>query len=640
MTELTMRTERRRRWTLSRRLSFLFVGLLALVISAFGAAAYRGVRDAALQRASERLASVSRELAASSTRSSAARVATLSAVAKNPVVRRALESPVIASPDAAPSREVESGAPPGSVNRDDALGATLAGARVANDSTWVSTLVWDAAQVRRHGAAVHGRDSVLMATAVAHALRTGAVARSPLFAADGQVRYWTVVPVRSGTRVIGALAELRRIATNANTEGLIARLSGMDARVFIASRGSPDWATLLGRASASPIGATALDDVPDTGTVRVHGTSAGTMFMSAAPVTGTPYLLVMLQAEDSILARPRQFVRELLLIGLVCLAVGAIGAWWLSQLETRPIGALRHAADAMASGDYTQTVVSSGAEETAALADAFNTMALQISGVHATLADQNTALREANEAKARFLAVMSHELRTPLNAISGHAELLSIGVHGAVTDAQREALDRISRNKDQLVRLVSDILHYARLEANPLPVVREPVSLPRQFAALRETVSDQFERKNVTLVIHDTTAWICADPVRVQQVLINLVTNALQFTPADGMVTVAAEADAVWTTIRVIDTGVGIAPAQQATIFEPFVQADNSLTRRAGGAGLGLAIVRQLVAAMHGSVSVSSIEGQGSTFAVVLPSVEAVQEIAARHAGTVLSTAG
>ncbi len=630
---------RRRRWTLARRLSILFVGLLALVIGAFGAAAYGGVRESALQRASERLASVSRELAASSARSSAMRAMAISEITRDSLVRRAVEVPYVAPTDAGPSREVSATTKAPVRIRNAGLDDAIASYRTANDSTWLATQVWDAAQMQRHGPVMHGKDSAMMASAVSVALRSGLVSRSGIYAAEGQVRLWTAVPIRSGTRVIGAVAEQRKIAGNAATEGLIARLSGMDARVYIASRNSPDWASLLGKPIVSPLGTTPLEAVPDTGTILLNGAPAGPMFVAAAPVTGTPYRIVMMQTEESIVARPRLFLGELLLIGWVCLAAGAIGAWWLSKLETRPIGALRSAADAMAAGDYTQTVAPSGAEETAALADAFNTMAMHVSGVHATLADQNTSLREANEAKARFLAVMSHELRTPLNAISGHAELLSIGVYGDVTDAQREALDRITRNKDQLVALVSDILHYARQEANPLPVLREPVSLPRQFAALRETVGEQFERKGVSLVIEDTTASVCADPVRVQQVLLNLVTNALQFTPQGGTVTVAADAGADLTTLRVTDTGVGISAAQQATIFEPFVQADNSLTRRAGGAGLGLAIVRQLVAAMGGTVTVRSAEGRGSTFSVALPSVDATAD-APSGASTMVSTAG
>ncbi len=390
---------------------------------------------------------------------------------------------------------------------------------------------------------------------------------------------------------------------------------------------------------SSPIGPVEIDAVPDSGTRRIDDLPKGPVYFAASQVAGTPWRIAVVQQEATILARPQQFVFELLLMGVICLVAGTLGALWLTATEARPIAELRRAAAAMAGGDYAQTVVPSGVEETAALAEAFNRMARKISSVHATLAEHNAELHQANEAKSRFLAVMSHELRTPLNAIGGHAELMTLGVYGDVTMGQREALDRIGRNKDELIALVADILHYARLEANPLPVQSEPVSMARQFAALGETVLDQFDRKAVTLRVDDTAAWICADPVRVRQVLINLVTNALKFTPPGGTVSVMAAPRGDDTTVTISDTGVGIAPDQQAAIFEPFVQVDNSLTRCAGGAGLGLSIVRQLVTAMGGNVCVRSVEGQGATLEVTLPGCEAqpeptalpLAELALRH---------
>ncbi len=251
-------------------------------------------------------------------------------------------------------------------------------------------------------------------------------------------------------------------------------------------------------------------------------------------------------------------------------------------------------------------------------------MAQRISGAHATLAEQNAALQRANEAKARFLAVMSHEMRTPLNAIGGYADLISIGVHGSTTPAQREALDRIGRSKEQLLRLVTDILHYARLEATPLRVSRELVSVSEQFETVRDMFAEQFSRRGVTLEVDVTESWICGDSSRVQQVLINLVANALQFTEAGGCVSLSAADSGDVTVLRVADTGTGIPAEQQESIFEPFVQADSSLTRRAGGAGLGLAIVQQLVSAMDGHVHLESAIGQGSIFSVALPNAKSL----------------
>ncbi|HYW49683.1 MAG TPA: HAMP domain-containing sensor histidine kinase, partial [Gemmatimonadaceae bacterium] len=476
----------------------------------------------------------------------------------------------------------------------------------------------------------HGSDSVMLAQTVATLLRTDSVTRSAIYASGDEMHLWTVAPVKADGRTIGVIAEQRRLIGNAQTEQLIERLTGSTASVYITSRGRADWTTALGRPVRAPIDTSRAELMADTASMFQHEGREGRSYFAVAPVPNTPWRIVLAQSETSILARPRETLQRLLSIGIVLLGMGAVFSWWLSRLETRPLGALREAADAVAAGDYSQVVRPEGAEETAALADAFNTMALRISGVHTTLAHQNEALRRANEAKARFLAVMSHELRTPLNAIGGHAELVAMGVHGPVTTAQVEALERIGRSKDQLVTLVSDILHYARLEATPMTVARQDVRVQRAFDSVRETVIDQFDRRGVTLTVGATDALVCADAVRVQQVLINLVTNALQFTESGGTVSMLAEPRGGFTALRVRDTGVGIPVDQQAAIFEPFVQADNSLTRRAGGAGLGLAIVLQLVTAMGGEVDLESEVGVGSTFTVLLPNA-----VAADTAGTV-----
>lgn len=624
---------RRRRWSLAGRLSLLFVALLVLVITAFGAAAYQGVRDAATQSAAKRLISVARDLASSSTRSSVIRTSVLQQLANDLVIQRAVAAQAPEGGADRTTREVPAGAgrtttvlPAG---LDSLVTARLMLHYPATDSGMLGSQLWDVRGNRRHGPVVHGPDSTMLDSTMARTLRTDSVVRSPLFTVGQQIRFWTAHPVRVGRELTGVIAEQRRITGSAQTEGLIARLTGQDAKVLIGSRQSTVWASTLGIPEQPPIGTEAIAALPDTATLLVHRSSEGPVYVAVAPVAGTPWRVALVQPESSILARPREILNELLLIGLILLGVGTVGAWWLSRLETRPLGALREAADAMAAGDYSQVVSPEGAEETAALAEAFNTMSLRISGVHATLAQQNEALLRANEAKARFLAVMSHELRTPLNSIGGHAELVALGVHGPVTGAQLDALQRIGRSKDQLVALVSDILHYARLEAMPLQVTRQNVRVQRVLDSVRETVADQFRRKGVTLTTTPTDAVVTADPVRVQQVMINLVTNALQFTKSGGAVDVSAQSGDGWTTLRVRDTGVGISPLQQVSIFEPFVQADNSLTRRSGGAGLGLAIVRQLVTAMGGLVSVESEVGVGSTFSVALPDAVLPETVAA-----------
>jgi signal transduction histidine kinase len=239
------------------------------------------------------------------------------------------------------------------------------------------------------------------------------------------------------------------------------------------------------------------------------------------------------------------------------------------------------------------------------------------------------AADQANGAKSEFLANMSHELRTPLNAIAGYAQLLDMGVHGPVTEAQREALGRIARAERHLLRLVNDVLNFARLEGGRVEYDVGLVQLAEVVAVLEPMVGPQLREK----ALHFTTdvpahCLVRADRDKLVQVLLNLVSNAIKFTPTGGHVTVACAARRDGTEpagcvhVRVSDTGAGIPAHKLQAIFEPFVQVDTSTAGRAGGSGLGLAISRDLVQGMRGDLRVRSTLGTGSAFTVTLPAAE------------------
>jgi PAS domain S-box-containing protein len=233
------------------------------------------------------------------------------------------------------------------------------------------------------------------------------------------------------------------------------------------------------------------------------------------------------------------------------------------------------------------------------------------------------AAEEANQAKSTFLAVMSHELRTPLNAISGYAELMDMGIHGPVTDAQREALSRISRSQRHLLRLINDVLNLARIEAGRVDYHMDNFALAAIVDDVVPMVEPQMAEKGITLgLMVAPESLVRADREKAQQVLLNLLSNAVKFTPGGGRITINVErrADAPDTVfLDVTDTGIGISEAAQATVFEPFVQVDVSRTGPKQGTGLGLAISRDLARGMGGDLTVTSKEGQGSTFTLTLP---------------------
>ncbi|GLC26914.1 PAS domain-containing sensor histidine kinase [Roseisolibacter agri] len=235
------------------------------------------------------------------------------------------------------------------------------------------------------------------------------------------------------------------------------------------------------------------------------------------------------------------------------------------------------------------------------------------------------AAEEANRAKSAFLATMSHELRTPLNAIGGYAELIELGIRGAVTEEQRADLARIQASQRHLLGLINDVLNYAKLETGAVRYDLEAVPVDEALRAAQELVIPQARAKGLTLTV-DAGApapRVRADAEKLRQILANLLSNAVKFTPAGGTIALCAraEGDAAGAAVRVRvrDTGIGIPADRLDAIFEPFVQVRSDLTRTAEGTGLGLAISRDLARGMGGDLTAESAPGAGSTFTLTLP---------------------
>jgi len=222
----------------------------------------------------------------------------------------------------------------------------------------------------------------------------------------------------------------------------------------------------------------------------------------------------------------------------------------------------------------------------------------------------------ASRAKGQFLAVMSHELRTPLNAIIGYSELVDLGVHGPVTDAQRDAMTRVRRSGQHLLSLVNNVLNLERAEAGQLEADFTTLEVAQLFEDADALTRPQAEAKRITLSVDvpPPDLVVLGEHEKARQVLVNLLSNAVKFTGAGGRVALSYETEPDVVRLRVTDSGLGIPADALERIFEPFVQLDSGLTRAAEGAGLGLAISRRLARLMGGDLTVESEPGRGSTF--------------------------
>jgi signal transduction histidine kinase len=326
-------------------------------------------------------------------------------------------------------------------------------------------------------------------------------------------------------------------------------------------------------------------------------------------------LLLLAPRPSPIAALGQELLLPLILrSALVALAASVVLAWLISRWVSAPLQNTAEAARSVAAGDYDKRLTPSGPDEAHSLATSFNEMIQQVQG-------NQQAMRD-------FVANVSHELRTPLTSIQGYAQAI---LDGTATDA-KTAAGVIHGESERLGRLVEELLDLARMDTGQAPLERKPVELGQILAAIVERL--KLKAANEGVQLQNETPFLpslIGDGDRLAQVFTNLIDNALKHTPEGGKVRLKAETSAGWVTVHIDDTGPGIPPEELSRIFERFYQLDKA---RSGseprGAGLGLAISREIVEAHGGSLEAQSVVGRGSRFTVRLPIVQPDDETLAK----------
>lgn len=334
-----------------------------------------------------------------------------------------------------------------------------------------------------------------------------------------------------------------------------------------------------------------------------------------------------MQREHDILKQHDRVLYEAAMGFTVLVLISVIYLYAVRHYLAAPVRNLTQTARAVTSGDLGARAAVGDAGPVSALASDFNNMIdMLVEGLYEeervvqALQDKNEQLKEANRHKSHFLATVSHELKTPLNAIIGFADILATEHHGSLTSRQSQYVQRIFTAGEHLLDMISDLIDVAKIDVGALTLNPSVFVCGDVLTEVIAMTTPHASEKNHT--IHpplNCTQSVCLDPTRFKQIVLNLVTNAIKFTPQNGNITVECQCTDSQLVVRVRDDGIGIASTDQKRIFDDFVQLDSQLHRHHEGTGIGLPLCARLAQLMNGDVTVTSEPGRGSTFTLSLP---------------------
>ncbi|MFB9216608.1 response regulator [Vibrio sinaloensis] len=385
----------------------------------------------------------------------------------------------------------------------------------------------------------------------------------------------------------------------------------------------------------------ALDGLTNVGTYSNTAGEATIAAYGPISVKGIDWALVVEVPESVAFARVNHLEKLFVVAMLIAIVLVVMASHYLSNFITSPLLKLTWAAEKVSAGDMDADMINTERkDEIGRLAVSFERMQRSIREKIQLIKQQNEELESnlqliqkqndelqlANKLKDEFLATTSHELRTPLHGMVGIAEALISGANGPITADHKYQLDIIISSGQRLATLVDDLLDYHKMRYGNLDIETSAVDLSGSTRLVLELSSHLIGNKPLRIInqVPDEPVWVCADPQRLEQVLYNLIGNAIKYT-SEGKIVISATVVDDNIRVQVVDTGQGIPADQLDHIFEPLIQAGNDASRYRQGAGLGLSISRQLIELMKGSLYVSSQPMVGTTFSFTLPIATAEQ---------------
>lgn len=574
--------------TLQRELPLGIGVLLAITILLLATLAYREVRRSAVDAASDRLDRTTLQLAQMLTQSARTRFAVMESTAAMPAILRYMRAR--GTPPVEDLRRLSVAPLVVSIELWDPAGRRLTqtGTAPALDSAHASTVIG----ALREGRSGIGRFSMLGDTVV----------------------YGLVTEVSDNGRTAGYLVERRRLATTGTGSRALADLIGEGSTLAIGNANGDLWTDFNQKVPGPPA------DVLQPG-LHEYLRDSVTVFARSARVAATPWQVVVEFPRDLVLARTKTFLTRVGVITLALLAVGVGAAWLTGRWITRPLVRVTEAAEAIASGHAAAAPPITRNDEIGRLTGAFNIMANRVAQSQAQLegqvADRTAALQETLHELEAFSYTVSHDLRAPLRAMQGFAQALLEDYSPTLDETGRDYARRVVDASKRMDLLIQDLLSYSRLSREQLSI--GAVDLDAIAVEVSRAVEDEVKRRGGRLEIATPLGSVTGNGRLLQQILVNLVGNAIKFVPADVAphVRVHMEDRDGRRRLWVEDNGIGIAPEHQQRIFRVFERLHGGETFP--GTGIGLAIVRRGAERMGGDVGVESASGQGSRFWVDLP---------------------